>query len=241
MKTRDETSSLKQFLLNFHPSALLLAVQLLQLAIFMFFDQLPNRQTSITIIGIVVLLLVVWVVDHSPGINWVAWILAVPAFVLSIFSMFIPGENLSGWAAFLQGSLYFYGAISLIVYMMEDNQVTIDELFAVGATFTLFAWGFAFFYLACQFWLPGSFYSMVIIPARPLTFIELLSLSFTNLTATGLSDILATTTPARILIMLEQFCGIGYVAVVVSRLIGMTLKGKKKTKGTALDGKTQSE
>lgn len=229
MKIQFESSRLKQYLIDFHPSALLLAAQLVQLALFILLDQLPYRQTSITIIGMLVLVLVVWVVDHSPGNNWIAWSLAVPAFIISILSSFFPGENLSGWAAFLQGLLYFYGATSLIVYMMEDTEVTIDELFAVGATFTLFAWGFAFFYLACQSWLPGSYLSMVINPARPLTFIELLSLSFTNLTATGLSDILATNTPARILIMLEQFTGIGYVAVVVSRLVGMTLQRKKKS------------
>ncbi len=229
METQEKKSRLKQFLIQIHPSALLLAAQMVQLALFILLDQLPYRQTSITIIGMLVLVLVVWVVNHSPGINWIAWALAVPAFIISILSSFLPGETLSGWAALLQGLLYFYGAISLIVYMMEDTEVTIDELYAVGATFTLFAWGYAFFYFACQAWLPGSFSSSLIDPARPLTFIELLSLSFTNLTATGLSDILATNTPARILIMLEQFTGIGYVAVVVSRLVGMTLQRKKKS------------
>lgn len=96
MKIQFASSRLKQFLIDFHPSALLLAAQLVQLALFIILDQMPYRQTSITIIGMLVLLLVVWVVDHSPGINWVAWVLAIPAFVISILSSFFPGENLSG-------------------------------------------------------------------------------------------------------------------------------------------------
>jgi hypothetical protein len=60
-------------------------------------------------------------------------------------------------------------------------------------------------------------------PDQPRTFLELLFLSFTNLTAAGLGDILPVTPIARVLVMLEQFAGIGYVAVVVSRLIGLTL------------------
>jgi hypothetical protein len=48
-------------------------------------------------------------------------------------------------------------------------------------------------------------------------------LSFASLTATGLGDILPITPLARVLVMLEQFAGIGYIAVVVSRLIGMTI------------------
>jgi len=226
MKIWFETSSLKQSLLTFHPSALLLAVQLFQLAIFMFFDQLPHRQTSITIIGMLVLLLVVWVVNHSPGTNWIAWSLAIPAFALSIVSGVIPDASLSAWSALLQGLLYLYGASSLIAYMMEDDEVTTDEVYAAAATFTLLAWGFAFFYLACQFWLPLSF-SSALFPHRASTFLELLSLSFTNLTATGLSDIVPVNASARVLVMMEQFLGIGYVAVVVSRLVGMTLQRKK--------------
>ena len=60
-------------------------------------------------------------------------------------------------------------------------------------------------------------------PEAPRTFIELLSLSFTNLTATGLGDLLPVSTRARVLVMLKQFAGIAYVAMVVSRLVGMTL------------------
>ena len=130
--------------------------------------------------------------------------------------------DLLTWATLLEAALYFYGAGGLITYMMGDERVTIDELFAVGATYTLIAWGFAYLYIVCQAWSPGSFASGAH-PKEPLTFIELLSLSFTNLSATGLSDIVPITSPSRVLVMLEQFTGVGYLAVVVSRLIGLTL------------------
>lgn len=48
-------------------------------------------------------------------------------------------------------------------------------------------------------------------------------MSFTNLSATGLSDIVPVTSPARAMVMLEQLAGIAYLAVVVSRLVGMTI------------------
>ena len=34
--------------------------------------------------------------------------------------------------------------------------------------------------------------------------------------------------PARVVAMLEQFSGVGYVTVVVSRLIGMTINSREK-------------
>jgi hypothetical protein len=227
MKQDNTIRLLKHTFMQFQPSAFLLAAQFLQLLAYMFFDQLTYTQTVISIIGELVLLLVVWIITRSPGINWIAFLLAAPAAVFSIIAVLLPETHLIAWASLLQGVLYFYGAGSLIVYMMEDNQVTTDELYAVGATFTLLAWGYTFLYVACQSWLPGSFESSLI-SGRALSFFELLSLSFTNLTATGLSDIVPVTAPARALVMLEQMSGIGYVAVVVSRLIGMTLQRKQK-------------
>jgi hypothetical protein len=106
--------------------------------------------------------------------------------------------------------------------MLHDHDVSADELFAAGATFTLLAWGFAYAFYVCQAWYPDSFLA-AIEPERPRRWLELLFLSFSNLSATGLGDILPVGSPARVLAMLEQFAGVGYIATVVSRLIGLTI------------------
>ena len=212
-----------------HPSAFLLAAQLLSLAVYAAFEGVPSGRILLGAFGMLVLVLVVLVVIRSPAISWIAWVLAAPAVMLSILSWLSANPSLLIWAALPEAALYFYGAGGLITYMMGDDRVTIDELFAAGATFTLIAWGFAYLYLVCQGWYPGSFAGGTH-PEEPRTFIELLFLSFTNLSATGLTDILPITAPARVLVMLEQFAGVAYIAVVVSRLIGMTIvrhKGKR--------------
>jgi hypothetical protein len=205
-----------------HPSAFLLAAQLLSLVLYAVFDGSSSGRAILGALGILILTLVVWVINRSPAINWIAWVLVAPAVVLSLLSILFVDPTLLAWSALLETALYFYAAGSMVAYMMKDYRVTTDELFAAGATYTLLAWGYAYAYLACQAWLPGSFVGMIN-PEQPRTFLELLFLSFTNLTATGLGDILPVTPPARVLVMLEQFSGIGYVAIVVSRLIGMTL------------------
>jgi Ion channel len=172
--------------------------------------------------GVLVLALAVWVVNRSPAIKWIAWIIAVPAFVLSVLSVLFASPGLLIASSALEAALYFYAAGSLIAYMMSDHRVTADELFAAGATFTLLAWGFAYAFLVCQAWYPGSFTGAVE-PERPRKWLELLFLSFTNLSAVGLGDVIPLSSPARVLVMLEQFAGVGYVAVVVSRLIGLTI------------------
>jgi hypothetical protein len=211
---------------RYPPSAFLLAAQLVSLILYAAVDTNQSGRALLGAFGVLVLALVVWVINRNAMLPWIAWLLVAPAFLLSLLSSLVVNNTLLMWSSILESVLYFYAAGSLIVYMMEDYRVTIDELFAAGATFTLLAWGFAYVYLACQIWFPGSFIG-INFPGEPRTFVELLSLSFANLSATGLGDILPITSTARVLVMLEQFAGVAYVAVVVSRLIGMTITLQK--------------
>jgi len=222
-------TSLRSLLVRYNPNALLLAAQLLQLILYAAFDGMHSQRAVISAIGAMALLLIVWVVDRSPAHNWVAWLLAAPALLLTLISIFIANDTLIVWSALLEGLLYFYAAGSLIVYMLNDDEVTVDELFAAGVAFTLFAWGYAYFYLVCQAWIPNSFVYATH-PGQPLTFIELLFLSFTNLSATGLGDLVPVSAAARVIAMIEQFTGVGYVAVVVSRLVSLA-NTRRKARG----------
>jgi Ion channel len=212
----------RRILVRHHPSAFLLGAQLLSLLLYAAYDGMHGGRALLGAFSVIVLALAVWVVSRSPAANWIAWVIAIPAFVLSLLSAFAVDPHLLVWSSLLKAALYFYTAGSLIAYMLGDHRVTTDELFAAGATFTLIAWGFAYVYLVCQTWYPASF-AGVARPGEPRTFIELLFLSFTNLSAAGLGDVLPITSLARVLVMLEQFAGVAYIAVVVSRLIGLTI------------------
>jgi hypothetical protein len=140
-----------------HPSAFLLTAQLASLILYAAFDEIVYGSALLGAFGVLVLALTVWVVNRSPAIRWIAWALVLPVFVLSLLSSLYLDPILLGWSSLLEALLYFYAAGSLIAYMMKDYRVTIDELFAAGATFTLLAWGFAYAYLVCQIWVPESF------------------------------------------------------------------------------------
>jgi hypothetical protein len=216
-------SQIYRVLTRITPSAYLLLAQILLLILYAAFDGQRIERALISVFGVVVLVLRVWVIQRSPATNWIAWVLAIPTLVLSLLSGFVDNPILIGLSAMLDALLYFYAAGSLIISIMNDYEVTVDELFTAAATFTLLAWGYAYLFLMCQMLVPGSFVKAVN-PENPLTFIELLFLSFTNLSATGLGDILPVSPWARVVAMLEQFTGVGYVAVVVSRLVGLTLQ-----------------
>lgn len=205
-----------------HPSALLLAVQLVSLLLFPLMEDAVDTRVVFGAVALVVVPLAVFVVRRSRSSSWLAWLLAVPAMTLSVAAIIWDRPELVIASAMLESLLYFYAAASLIRYMLGDYRVSADELFAAGATFTLLAWGFAYAFVICQAWFPGSFTGMVD-PEQPRGWIELLSLSFSSLSGVGNGDIMAVGPEARVLVMFEQFAGVGYIAAVVSRLIGLTI------------------
>ncbi len=216
---RDVLKAIAQ--LRRHPAGLLLAAQLLAVVLYPVLDESSTGRVVFGTFGILVLALVLWVVNRSPTINWLAWLMAVPAVSLSLLADFGGYQALLPVAQMLEAALYFYAAVGLIIYMLGDHRVTLDELLAVGATFTLLAWSWAFAFSVCQAWYPGSF-SAPVAPEAARTWMELLFMSFSVLSGVGLSDIVPVTPPARALVMLEMFAGVMFIAIVVSRLIGLS-------------------
>ncbi len=212
-----------------HPSAFLLAAQLLSLVLYPTMDESESGRVLFGLVGVVVVSLALWVVKRSPAENWIAWLLAVPGVGITVLSIALGRQELLVLSSLFVSCLYFYSAGSLIAYMLHDHEVTTDELFAAGATFTLIAWAFAYAFFVCQAWYPGSFTALNN-PDSPRTWMELLFLSFTNLSGVGIGDILPIRAPARVLVMLEQFAGVGYIAAIVSRLIGLTIVRTRERK-----------
>lgn len=205
-----------------HPSAVLLLVQLLGVLAYPAMGESRGGRVAFEILGIVVLFLAVLSVRATPALTWVSVVLGVPAVALSLTDVIRPAEGLVPWSAVFHAGFYFYAAYALLRYMLADHEVSTDELFATGATFTLVAWGFAYLFVFLQALQPASFIAAVD-PTADRTWVELLFLSFTTLSSTGLSDIVPVRPYARSVVMIEQLAGVAYVAMVVSRLVGLTV------------------
>jgi hypothetical protein len=205
-----------------HPSAVLLTAQLLGVLVYPFMDG-PTGRAALSLFGLLVLVLAVWTLRTTPALTWVSVLLGIPVVILTVLEALDPdNQTILLWSSVLHAAFYLYTTYGLIRYMFKDRFVTRDELFATGATFTVVAWAFAYLYLACQVVWPGSF-TAALQPEAPRTWVELLFLSFTTLTSTGLSDVVPVLAQARSIVMIEQVAGLMYVAFVISRLVGLTL------------------
>ena len=207
------------------PSAILLAAQLAGVLLYPFMEGSEGGRAVFSVLGIAILGLVLLAVRSSPARTWFGVALGVPATVLLLIQAVTASDDLLPYSSALEAVLYFYAAGALIAYMLADHEITRDELFAVGATFTLVAWAFAYTYTVCQAIEPHSF-TAAVDPESERTWMELLFMSFTTLSSTGLGDVVPVKPFARALVMIEQLAGLTYVAMVVSRLVGLTILGR---------------
>jgi len=217
------------------PSAVLFFAQLFGVLLYPAMEGNDVGRSLFSVFGILVLGLVVLAVRSSPGLTGVALVLGAPATVLLLIQAVTRDDALLPYSSALEALLYFYAAYTLIRYLLADHEITRDEVWAVGATFTLVAWAFAYIFVVWQAIEPGSF-TAAVHADDDRSWVELLFLSFTNLSSTGLSDVVPVKPFARTLVMLEQLAGLAYIAMLVSRIVGLLVLNRVQSAGGSAPG-----
>jgi hypothetical protein len=213
-------------LLRRHPSALLLLAQLACVMLYPFVEETHAARILVGAFGVLILLLALRMIGHTSARLWPGVVLAAAAVVLSTLYIGFGIERLLPWQAALEAVFYFYAAGSLVSYMLADQRATTDELYAAGATLTLLVWAFTYLLVLCQAWQPGAFGGAVDIGA-PRAWTDLMFLSFALFTSTGIGDVIPLSPLARAVASLEMFAGVMYLALVVSRLIGLSVAQRR--------------
>ncbi len=203
------------------PSAVLLLAQILVILLLPFLEGNGWGRAVISLLSLGAVITAVFTVRSTPALTWLSVTFGLPAAVFEVWSLFDDSSVILILAHSALAVFYFYTAYALISYMFEDSWVTKDELFAVGACFTVLVFAFAYIFLAVQEVWPLSFNSFEG-PGRQ-SFLELLYLSGANLTSVGLSDVGPIREQARAIVTVEQLSGVLYVAMVISRLVALTV------------------
>lgn len=203
------------------PSAFLLAVQIAVILLLPALESSEWGRAVISLLSLSALVTAVFTVRSTPALTWLSITLALPAALFEVWSLVDDSPTVIALAHTALAVFYFYTAYALIAYMFEDSWVTKDELFAVGACFTVLVFAFAYLFMAVQEIYPASFTAFDGPGQR--TLLELLYYSGANLTSVGLSDVGPIRPQARALGTVEQLGGVMYVAMVISRLVALTV------------------
>ncbi|MFC0221034.1 ion channel [Nocardioides zeicaulis] len=211
--------------LTAHPSAMLLAAQLLQVLAWPFLGESTVGRAFLGVIAMLAVGSAVLAVRRTPHVSRVVFFLGAPTIVFTLLdAVFRDTDWITLTSGLLHAPFYFYVSYAMLRYLFHDDVITTDEYYATGAAFTVVAWGFAYVFSAVQVVWPDSFSNAA---GFDHTWFELLYLSFSTLTSVGLSDIVAVGEQARSVVMVEMMVGVFYVAMVVARMVGLTMMRRR--------------
>ena len=209
------------------PNAWLVLALVVQVLSYPFLDYYKSGRVAIAGFDLVILALALRASRAGGHETSLGYVLVLPAMALDVVAFL--GTTAHGvYAASLvaQALFHTFVVLCLLRYMLRDEIMTRDELFAAAGLYMLMAFVFAYLYALIEHWQPGAFViNAANSPGGMTRWWDLLYFSFTCLTSVGFGEITPANDHARSLVMVQQMIGVLYFAIVISRLV--TLQGRR--------------
>ena len=204
------------------PNLLLLSALLAQVLAWPWLDGIPGGRLMLVGFDWVILVLALRAARATGLEARLGWVLLGPAIVLHAAEVAVGGSGLYVASQLAQASFHGFVVTCLLRYVLRDEVMTLDELWALASLYVLLAFVFAYVYAVIEHLAPGAF---VINPTNNPDGVtgwwELLYFSFTCLTSVGFGEITPVHDVARSVVMIQQVTGVLYLAIVISRLMGL--------------------
>jgi hypothetical protein len=213
------------------PNAWLLLALVLQVLVHPFLGERTGGRAAIAAFDLVILALALRASRASGHETWLGYVLVVPAMVLQAADA-LGGDGRTFYAASLvtQAAFHAFVVVCLLRYVLRDEIMTRDELFAAANLYVLMAFVFAYIYALVEDWQPRAFViNAANNPDGVTRWWDLLYFSFTCLTSVGFGEITPANDHARSIVMIQQMTGVLYFALVISRLV--TMQSRRDARG----------
>lgn len=204
------------------PSFNMLLVLLASVVAYPFVDVTPGLRPIAQLLDVAAVLLVVRLIRSEQTIWSSGWVIALPTVGLQFWHLVAPARSVE--IAMLVSQLVFHGwaIVALLSYVLRDDVITRDELFAIAGVYVLMALFWASAYALVVHFDPAA---LVIDAANDpdgrTTWADLVYYSMTTLTSTGYGEITPLSPSARALAMLQQVTGVLFVAILIARLTSL--------------------
>ena len=207
------------------PNLLLLLALLAQVLAWPWMEEVPGGRLVLVGFDWVILVLALRAARATGAEAQLGWWLLGPAVVLHAAGVVAGGSGLYVASQLAQAAFHGFVVTCLLRYVLRDDVMTLDELWALASLYVLLAFVFAYVYAVIEHLAPGAFFiNPTNNPDGATGWWELLYFSFTCLTSVGFGEITPVHDVARSVVMLQQVTGVLYLAIVISRLIGMTAR-----------------
>lgn len=207
------------------PNLLLLSALLAQVLAWPWLEGIEGGRLMLVGFDWVILVLALRAARATGAEAQLGWWLLGPAVVLHAAEVVAGGSGLYVASQLAQAAFHGFVVTCLLRYVLRDDVMTLDELWALASLYVLLAFVFAYVYAVIEHLAPGAFFiNPTNNPDGVTGWWELLYFSFTCLTSVGFGEITPVHDVARSVVMLQQVTGVLYLAIVISRLIGMNAR-----------------
>jgi hypothetical protein len=166
----------------------------------------------------------VYAVSGSRTAAGLALVIAFPGLSIVGYRILYPEQ--AQWALIvvpILASLFFAVVFTHVFgHVLKHGTMTADKLHGAVCCYILLGFGWSRLYLLVERLSPGSLvvsetHNTGGVPSAN----DLLYMSITTLTTTGYGDVIAVTSAAQSLAILEQIVGVFFVAILIARLAGV--------------------
>jgi len=179
---------------------------------------------------VIVLLSAVFAVAETRRTMIIVLALAVPPILMRLINMSADEDHLRVGEHLWEVAFFVYAIAVLTRHLFRAKRVCFDTMCAAVCTYLLLGILWSMLYSTLDIMHPGSFAFLPAEVAEPdrLRFddertVYAMYYSFVTLTTLGYGDIVPSSPMARMLAVLEALTGQLFLAVLVARLVGMTI------------------
>ncbi len=190
--------------------------------IYPFADEMRALRPLAQVLDVAVVLMVVRLIRAQAETWRSGWVIALPTVALQLAHLLWPHAGVELPMLVAQVVFHGYAAIALLAYVLGDELITLDELFAIAGVYVLLGllWASAYA-IVIHYDAQAIFINPANNPDGATGFGDLVYYSLTTLTSTGYGEITPVSPSARALAMLQQIVGVLFVAILISRLTNL--------------------
>ncbi len=148
----------------------------------------------------------------------IALLLVIAILLLRVLDYTLKIQVLDSLKLGLSAVFLIQMLVMILIHIEKENEVTLDLIMAAACAYVLLGMLWAYAYYLLEIFHPHSFNTSENVGVDQWNFFYY---SFVTLTSTGYGDILAITKTARALSILEVITGQLYLAIMISRLVGL--------------------
>lgn len=204
------------------PCALLLMAMCLSIPLYPLTERYDGGRVLLMLIDQALVQIAIRAVGHSRTSARLGWVFGLLSLCAQVFWLISPSwiSNVLAHVGLL--CFYAYAVYVFIAYINYDDVASVDEMFACACLYLLFAFLWSHAYAILLHFDPAAlFINEVNNPDRQISYFETLYFSFTTITSVGFGEITPVSSFARAIVILQQLCGVLFLAIVVARLLSL--------------------